>query len=364
MHLFKTEGLYAVTDSFTNNCQPKGATQYVAYRRPVSGGGPSATDTICYGTNTYVVTGFNIISSGPLKSGEVGNIAWDYIGGTGNTSTFTPNSGTPTLSNILTPTFNVSPQDKAIAQNNGLLLTIKFNLHSPNPSKCAVSTSTKNLYIRPEAVFSDTSFNSCSGSIMGYQITKNGFVGANMTWTATANPIGSVSGFSSNAIGAPMITDILTGNGIVDYTITVKIGSCTGTPFHVYDTVRPIPTAPVLTLLNPNNPTHSMCSFDTAKIQMSTSNASDLFTWSSTSNQGQISGLTSGVAQPSPIINVLSNISNPPVTDTANYYIKAVSAYGCTGPQSTTYVIVTPGPPKAQVANAIVYVCNLSLIHI
>ncbi len=348
---FYNPGLYKVSILFSNNCQPKTAVQYVAYRQPVVANAGGLIDSICHTTNSFNISGANTGTGG-----TVGQIIWSTTG----TGTFLPAIGTPITPNIFNPTYIPSAADKALACDTGFTFTLTMSVFGVRPSNCAIVSSNRRLFVRPCVTVPNTQFNSCSGSAVNYSITKPGLVGSIFTWTSTVIA-GIATGNTNNAVGSTVITDVLTGNGIVRYTLFPKLDGCVGNQFFLWDTVRPIPNKPLLTLLKPNNPTKSMCSGDTARIQMNGSSSSDLFSWTSRNHVGKITGLTIGSNLPSPIITTLINNTSPFLTDTATFRVNTTTKYGCVGPFDSTFIIVTPGPNVADISgNLIKYLCNLS----
>jgi hypothetical protein len=340
---FKTPGLFEVTDSFFNNCQNKVATQYVAYRQEVSITGPSGTDTICYNTS-YNVTGFSIAT--PPAGGEAGSIVWSSPQGT-----FSPASGS--LTPVFTPNFGFSGD-----------VTITMSVYAPSPNSCTIKSVNRNIYVRPDVVLPDTAFNTCSGAAVGYTVTVPGLVGTNMVWTAS-NPTGGVSGYADNNAGSKTINDILTGNGIVVYSVKPNIGTCLGAVFTVTDTVRPIPSAPTVVIVSPTNITTSMCSGDIAKFKVTSGDTTDIFNWRSFDTKSIIGGLTSksnqklSATDPSNVDQILTNTDASLQPDDATYCFTITTQYGCKGiAEECKAVTVTPGPNIADIQGPLLkYLC-------
>lgn len=355
---FRKPGLYRVRVRFSNNCQPKTAIQYVAFREIIkvsSGSTSGLTDSICHTTPTFQITGASASTQVTNSTAGVGKLFWTCDNCSG---TFNPQSGTPLTPNIFNPVFTPSQQDLANACSLGATVTLRLQALATEPSNCAVVSSPRNLFIRPCVTVSDTAFNSCSGSAVNYQITKPGLVGSTFTWTYT-NIAPGVTG--ANAGSGIKITDILSGSGIVQYTLLPQKDGCVGNSFTVTDTVRPIPSSPSITLLYPNNATQSMCSDDTAKIQIANGALGDLYNWNWTNQVGQITGFINGSNQSTDSIqNILKN--NSLVVDTATISLTTTNKYGCVGTSAATLqVIVTPGPNTADIYGPqLKYLCNLA----
>ncbi len=357
---FKKSGLYKVTVKFSNNCQPKTAIQYVAFREPIivkAGTNTGVTDSICHTTNTFNITGAS--ASTAFSNGPVGQIFW--TSSNGGDGTFNPQSGTPSTPNIFNPVYTPGPNDKAISCATGATIKLTMSVVGIQPQSCAIAIDERKLFIRPCVIVNDTSFNSCSGSSVNYAITKAGLVGSTFSWTS-AVIAGVVNGNTNNALGSIKINDVLTGNGVVRYTLQPQKDGCVGNPFIVTDTVRPIPAKPTLNLVYPNNATHSMCSGDTAIISLASPNPTDKFSWTSYTYLGKILGNTTGVNQASPITNILTNTGAPLLIDSVTYVVKTNSTFGCAGGVADSItVVVTPGPNVAKIyGGPLRYLCNFT----
>ncbi len=353
---FLTPGLYVVTDSFFNSCQVKAAVQYVAYRQPVSisaGASTGLIDSVCHTQNSFNITGANVNGGG-----AVGEITWTIDNLPGSDSYFTPASGSPSTPNIFNPILTFGPNDKALACDTGFNFVIKASATGVRPTSCSLLSSTRKLYLRPCVTLSDTGFNSCSGSPISFKVTKAGLQNAHITWTYTY--VGGVVSGATNSgpLGGNAITDILVGNGIVQYTVYPTKDGCVGDPFTVLDTVRPVPSAPTVTYIHPapSNPAHSMCSGDIANLTMTGDFPSDEFDWIAYNTQGNATGFHNGTGESGSIIDTIFNTI---ATDTVYYQIKTSSQYGCYGPATKVSVVVTPGPNVAKIYNpAIIYLCD------
>ena len=357
---FKKPGLFKVRVTFSNNCQPKTAIQYVAFSEPLqvsSGLASNVTDSICHTTNTFNITGAS--ASTTVTNSPVGQIYWTTSGD----GTFNPQSGSPTTPNIFSPVYTPGPGDLSNSCNLGATIILTISALPVQPSNCAVMSGIRKLFIRPCVIVADTAFNSCSGTSVNYAITKAGLVGSTFTWTSTVTD-GTVNGNTSNASGSIKINDVLTaigGDGVVRYTLTPQKDGCVGNSFIVRDTVRRIPSTPVITLIHPNNALHSMCSADTDTLQVTSVVPTDLFSWTSHTSQNVATGYSSGVNQTGFISDILYNQSQPSVNDTVTYVVKSISKYGCKGMADSNYVVVTPGPNVAIIYGSNPrYTCNKS----
>ena len=347
---FKTPGLYIVNVVFNNNCRPKTATQYVAYRQPVSAVSGGTQDSICHTTTSFSITGAGIGSGG-----EVGTVVWTSSG----TGTFSPASGTPTTPNIFNPIYTPSVADYNLACSAGQNFTLTMNVRGVSPSKCSLVSSTRKLFIRPCIDVPDTELDGCSGVAVNYSVPPP-LAGTIFAWTVINN-FNSINGTTSNP-GATVLNDVLTGNGYVTYQLAPVKDGCVGNTFLVTDTVRQVPGVPIVTMVHPNNATNSMCSGDTAILQISSANVDDLYNWTSFNHIGKITGLSTGIKQAGSIKDILINNTAPLLVDTAEYCIRTVTKYGCVGASNCVQIVVTPGPNVALVTepSKLKYLCRLS----
>lgn len=347
---FTKHGVYKVSVSFLNNCQNKVAEQYIAFRKPMAlSSAPPGTDTICYNTS-YTPVGFSVLPG----SDDYSDVAWsspnpDVV--------FNPPTGS------FTPSVTVGGASLAIAQASGLTVIIKASLIPKSPSKCPTVSSNDTFYMRPDLLIADTTINVCSGTQVGYTLTKAGNV-ISFTWVSSPSPP-SPYGNTNQGFPLAQITDVLTGNGIVYYTVYPQVVNpsgaiCVGSPFTVTAIIRPNPAAPTVTLINPANNPPAMCSGDVVQMTVAGVTAADTaFGWSWASNGGRLKVMDTVTRQVVTQINkTIINTTN--LSDTANFTIHTVSPFGCKGATNSLSVIVSPGPNIAAVTwpGKLKYVCD------
>ncbi|WP_316790812.1 MBG domain-containing protein [Pedobacter frigoris] len=177
-----------------------------------------ASATICSGSATNIA-----LTSIPIGA----SFAWTAAttsGTVNGTSASTGTSITQTLSGNGTTNYTVTPTLNGIA---GSPITVAITVN-PNPTAFATPAS--------RTITSGQSTNIALTSIP---------TGATFTWTATAS--GTVSGVTAGS--GTSIAQTLTGNGVVNYTVTPTLNGCPGSPISVAVTVNPaIPTTTVSTV--------------------------------------------------------------------------------------------------------------------
>ncbi|RYE13462.1 MAG: PKD domain-containing protein, partial [Sphingobacteriales bacterium] len=243
--------------------------------------------------------------------------AWSFVGGSPSTaSTLNPGS-----INYTTPgTYTVS-----------LVVT----------NECGVSnTATQNFTINPSPTITNTDLTQtiCSGTpTMSVSFNANPS-GATFSWTATATT--GISGFmttgTTSTIPTQTISTTNTNPGTVTYTVTPKIGNCTGTAVSYIVHVIPAPTIT-------SQPASSIvCENGTATpltVAVTTSTGTPTYQWySNTANT------TGGTA----VSGAASATFVPPtaVTGTVFYYcVISLSSGGCSSLTSAiASVEVAPAP--------------------
>ncbi len=147
---------------------------------------------------------------------------------------------------------------------------------------------------------------------------------ATFSWTSSVLS-GTVTGNGTGT--ASPIAETLTGNGIVEYTITPMLGLCPGTPVKVQVTVNPLPVATATPA------TQTICSGTPTNIGLSSSPAGATFNWTLATLSGAVTGNTSGSG--STIAEVLNG------NGIAEYTITPMLA-SCAGTPIKVPVIVNP----------------------
>lgn len=355
--IFKTKGIYAVTDTFKNSCATKFATQIVNFQEPPSLS-PTLTnvDTICRSQTTFTVYGFGVDTT---KNNRI-RITWSSPWGTfsPSTGTITPSGSTP---NILTPEFtpNANALTTSCPSTNTQAFPYTMTVSSITNPSCTTPSATRNLFITPCIPSSDVTINICNGTPVNYIITSP----PNTQFSYVRSNVINVTGTTPGALGVYVnsITDVLSSptTGEANYTIRPKLGVCEGDPYNLKVNVRPNPSGLTITRNYPSNsPIYSMCSGEAISLSLSSNESSDRYSWTSYSvnqrngqpihNQATLFTNQNNQANfnPEVIINTGS------INDTVWYVFDAISSYGCLSTQrDSVFVIITPGPPPAKVVN-------------
>ena len=359
---FNTKGMYTVTDTFKNSCATKFASQIVDFQSgPAISTTSNVIDTICHSVTSFKVYGFSIDTT---KNKNL-KITWTCVEDPAGTFVYDPGyngdlpaNGYDTLRN-LHPTFFPSNVGFGKSCAAGFKFTIRMTVASKTNKVCTPVSIVRYLHILPCILSNDVTMNLCSNTKLNYSITTP----VNTQFKYDIISAVGVTGTTSGSGGAYVstITDSLIlippGPGYVEYQITPKSGVCDGDPYKLTVNVQPIPNIPSITMSYPNNPPYSLCSGEQVQIDLSTSNSTDKFTWTSTKANGAASGNTQqATPKASPINDLLTNVPKPPTftlkNDTVCYTIKTVSQYACTGLTYSQCVIVTPGPPKAKIVGS------------
>ncbi len=184
----------------------------------------------------------------------------------------------------------------------------------------------------------------CTGGIATYTPTILP-AGSTYSWTASANPVGSVTGFPG--AGAIPINNVLTNAGTVPGTVTYVITPigpgptlCTGPPVNFVVTVNPVPT-----ITNPPAQIF-ICSGSTATYNPTANIAGSTFNYTATPSSAFITGSSGGTGN---INQVINNTGTTP--GSVLYQITPIGAppSSCPGPVVNFIVNVYPPP---SIANA------------
>jgi PKD repeat protein len=179
--------------------------------------------------------------------------------------------------------------------------------------------------------------------------------GTTYTWTLPViNPASSLTGATVQSTPQSSFSQTLknigTVNGSAEYVVSPKVGSCPGADFKVLVTIEPKATISSETL-------SAICSGSSLNyIPSSTGTniipSNTLYNWT-ISSMVPANGVTGAVAQTLPtssISQVLTNVTNVPVT--VIYSVTPISG-NCTGAPFTVTVVVNPRP-KIQDLNALI----------
>ncbi len=322
----QTGSSYTVNVQFTSGGITCSATQMVHKNVTASEtiNGPDDV-TICF-------TAVSIPLSG-TSSAVTNNHSWTTSG----TGVF---SAPSSLSTFYTP----SAADK-LAGTVTLTLSGSSSLNMNGNCGSATASDVMTLHILPENTGTNTTAQICSNQLFSH--TANSSVGgSSFTWVSTVLS-GSGSGNATN--GSGNIANTLTNGSattdfVVRYTVTPSSNGCTGTPYTVTVTVKPLPS------LSINNLSPSICTGASANIQLSDVLAGSKYSWSSAVITGTASGNTN---QASPTTTNTINdalVNSSSAAAVIRYTITAHSLSGCTS-VNTTDVTVYPQPTTAQAGN-------------
>lgn len=183
----------------------------------------------------------------------------------------------------------------------------------------------------------------CSGSQFNVILQSN-VGGADFTWTASCNPVSSVSGFTASQ-PTPVfnindrLDNLTNADASVTYAITPQANSCTGPPASYSVIVHP-----VVLVTNPAPP--PICSGTSFNMTLTSNlllDPPDLsFTWTATCNPpGSVTGFPLNPVTGNSISDVLVNSSSDPAMVT---YVITPFTNGCLGSASNYSVTVNPSP--------------------
>ncbi|MDV6166885.1 PKD-like domain-containing protein [Flavobacterium sp. DG1-102-2] len=282
---------------------------------PVATATPSS-ENICRGNSTNIV-----LTSAPTGA----TFAW-------------------TVSTTGTVTGAVAGSGSSIAQALDGLGTATYTV-TPTLNGCPGSPITVVITVKPLpiAIATPSSKTICSGTSPNIALTSSP-AGASFAWTvATAS--GTVSG--SSAGSGSSINQTLTGNGIVNYTVTPTLNGCPGTPITIAITVNPLPTATATPA------SQSICTGTDTNIALTSTPTGATFAWT-VATTGTVTGASAGSG--SSIAQTLNGIG------TATYTITP-TLNGCPG--ATTSVVITVKPlPSATATPASATICSGSATNI
>ncbi|SFC90730.1 SprB repeat-containing protein, partial [Flexibacter flexilis DSM 6793] len=259
----------------------------------------------------------NICAGGSASLSVVltGTAPWSlvYNDGTGNV----------TVNNIL-----VSPHTISVSPST----TTTYNLVSVSDANCTGTVSgSATVTVKPLPVITATpsSETLCSGGATNIALTST-VPTTTMSWTASLVS-GTVSGFSAGS--GSTIAQILTGSGVVRYTINSSANGCSGNTITVDVTVKPLPTASL-------SGTGNICSGGSANLSVVLTGSAP---WILVYNDG-----TSNIT----VNNILVSphtISVSPST-TTTYNLVSVSDANCTGTVSGSATVTVKPLPTASLS--------------
>jgi hypothetical protein len=186
----------------------------------------------------------------------------------------------------------------------------------------------------------------CSGDSTHISLTSN-IPGSTFSWAATLTS-GIITGYSngSGTVIEQVLTNLISTNGTVTYTITASYAGCSGPPRNFIVVVKPVP---LLTTFPLNL---SICSGDTANIFLQSNIPNATFSWTASSSSPYLSGYAAG--SDSVISQIIINTGYVP--ETVTYHITP-SANNCDGQVTNFVVLIKPipnvffDPPTQDVCN-------------
>ncbi len=240
--------------------------------------------------------------------------------------------------------FNMNGQNQTIASPT-LAAAGVYTVTVTTPGATCVGTVTVVVNPLPAVTNLPAPLTICSGTAVNYTPLVTPVAGGTYSWTASANPLGSVTGFPGAGTGP--IANTLTNSGIISGTVTyviTPIGTpptlCAGPPVSYMVTVNPPPT-----ITNP--PSQQFICSGSAAIYNPTANmGTATFSWTASSANGVTGYSAAGTGN---INEVLTNAGT-----TAGSVLYVITPIGpppsnCPGTSVNLIVNVYPAP---SIANA------------
>ena len=257
------------------------------------------------------------------------------VSGTLFTWTATPSSGSVTgyVDNTLTPTVTLN---QTLVNSGYNIETVIYHI-TPHANACdgTVTDYTVTVYPTPNLSNSPASKQICNNQLTNVNLTSN-VAGTLFTWTASGSSA-SVTGFSNNVTPASSINHTLVNSGYnietVTYQVTPTANGCLG-PITPY-VVTVYPTADVY--FTPS--TLTICSENTAILQLASHVANPSFTWTASGSSPNVSGFSNGGGNT--ISQALTNSGT--AIETVSYQVTP-TANSCVGTSSSIIVTVNPKP--------------------
>lgn len=324
---FNDFATYTVTVTHANSCNPVGVSdsQNITFQ-PAPSVNAGADQVVCQAAGTVNVTG--------VISGTYNTSTWSVVTGSNAGSLTTPNS----LTAGYTP--NAADYTRGFVT---LRLTATTNALPP---PCNNVTDEVIITLVPTAVItSPATTNTCSGTPLAYNITSNNNTGTTYTWTATST---TATGFTpngtSNSITDVLISNDLTQDATVTYTITPTTNGCVGTTSTVTVT---IPAVPVITATAANP---AICSGSPAGITMASNQTGTQYRWTANAP----AGISSPTNLNQTALTTTATIANTLINSTTGvlrvtYTITPYNVAGCAGTPVNVFVDVNPPTPAATV---------------
>lgn len=257
----------------------------------------------------------------------------------GTTYTWTVNSNTTITGQSASNATGITVISQTLTNNSNIIQVLIYTI-TPLAGTCPGGTFTATITVNPRPLIGNLSQTICSGGT--FTVTPaNGPgnivpVGTTYTWTnPVSNPLGAITGESSQATGQNNISQTLTNTSnaaaTITYTVTPTSGNCPSNPFTVTITVIPVPST--LSLVN-----QTYCNgIPTATIIFNNSVIGTTYTWT---NSNTAIGL---------VISGTGNIPAFTPTNSGNTAISGVisviaSFNGCPRPAETFNITVISSP--------------------
>jgi uncharacterized protein (TIGR02145 family) len=247
-----------------------------------------------------------------------------------------PSSGT--LSGFANSTVPAATINQVLVNSDVSVESVTYQL-TPAANGCAgpVSDYVVTVFPTPHLTIVPSSKSQCNNANTNILLSSD-VTGTMFTWTCTPSSA-NIIGFSSNAVPAPSINQLLVNTGFntetVVYHVTPWANGCPGPVADYTVTVYPTPDLS-------NTPlSKSQCNNTGINVTLTSHVTSTLFTWICTPSSGNITGWSNN-ATPTTVLNqVLVSTSN--MNETVTYHITP-SINGCNGPVTDYVVTVYPAP--------------------
>jgi len=333
-----TQSTATLSNTITNSST---SAQNVIYTvTPLAGGCPGTSQTVTITVNpTPAMTSAStatICSAGTVSIPFTSNVASTYTW----IAASNPNTSGESLTTQSTATLNNTITNSTTSAQN-VIYTVT---PTSTGGSCAGASQTVTVTVNPTpAVTSTNTATICSGAAVSIPLTSN--VPSTFTWIAANNA--NVSGESlttqSTATLNNTITNSTTSAQNVIYTVTPTstTGSCAGTIQTVTVTVNP---TPVMTSAS----TATICTGNTATINLTSNVAGSTFTWIA-ANNANVSGESLTTQSTATLSNTITNGT----TSAQNVIYTVTPTFGgCTGAGQTVTITVNPTPAMTSTSTA------------
>jgi hypothetical protein len=231
--------------------------------------------------------------------------------------------------------------EPALVNTTTSFATVTYHV-TPHAAGCDGPLTDYTLTVKPTPHLTNTPPSPiCSEATFNVTLLPD-VAGGNFTWTATCNPVGSVTGFTAiQSVNVSVINEVLTNNTTTPATVTYHLfphaNGCDGPASDLTVTVNPTPH-----LIN--GPPTPICSGDPFNVSLLPDVSGGTFTWTATcAPTGSVTGFTATQNTGTILINETSLINSTTTFATVTYHITP-NANGCPGPASDYTVTVKPTP--------------------